>query len=549
MPLKDSIWDRVYIYLTIAPVLTILIIIALQTVFSLDARELWYSDEIRHGNAFQNLIFENKWIVLYLNGEVYPDKPPVYFWFISLVYFLTGEISPKLFFIGAAVSGGLFTLSAYALSRTLNEDKYVSLLACLIMLSVFYFITLLHYARMDLLFAAFITFSHVCLFKGLQQEKSFGWISGGFVLAGLATLTKGPLGFAFPLIALLVFLSFRGRLRRLLRADIALGLALLTGICLAWLLGAYIVEGTDFIKNIFEKQIFGRTVDSWHHKHPWWHYFAVLPAIMLPWSLVLLIVPWKERILNTRISGNISSCFKSGDETTQYLWVVFVSGFVLLSLISTKVAIYLLPLFPPLAIIMARNLVNLSQEKCETLFKSFAVFIIILGTGFILFKFFNPWQVEIRGSLLTGFLGLGLGSLLWMYPPKKAVSGGLILALLMVVWVQPMAGIVAPSLDKVMSPIQQARLMKEYIRDGYHPASYRIYSGTYTYYAGYNITETRDHDHLDALFEEHEKIILAIRQRHWESWENRPENLKIVHSQFMVEHRPSNRYLLAATAK
>ncbi len=547
MLLRDFYNNKLYGCLTAVPVITILAIVALQTVFSLDSRELWYSDEIRHGNAFQNLIYENKWIVLYLNGEVYPDKPPVYFWFISLIYFFMDEISPRLFFIGAAVSGALFAVSTYALSRSLHQDKNVSLLSCLIILTVFYFITLLHYARMDLLFAAFITLSHLCLYKGQQKDESLGWMTAGFVFAGLATLTKGPLGFAFPIITLVAFLLCQGRIRRLIRRDIALGLGLMTGMCLAWFLGAYLVEGPEFIKNIFEKQIFGRTVDSWHHKHPWWHYLAVLPAIMLPWSLILLILPWKKKIFTSNIAGNISSFFKSKDETSTYLWVSFVSGFILLSLISTKVAIYLLPLFPPLVIIIARYLVALGEDKFATLYKSFAAVIFMLGIVFIFFKFLNPWQIEIKGSVIAGLLGLVLGLLLWMFPPKKALSGALILAFMMIIWIQPVAMMVAPSLDEVMSPVQRAQLMQEYILDGYHPVSYRIYSGTYTYYTGHKITETRDGDYLNDLFKEHENIVLAIRQKHWDSWKDRPENLRIVHSQFLVEHRLSNKYLLAVT--
>jgi 4-amino-4-deoxy-L-arabinose transferase-like glycosyltransferase len=542
---QGSLWNRTVHYLTALPVVTILVIVALQTIFSLDARELWYSDEIRHGNAFQNMINNNKWIVLYLNGEVYPDKPPIYFWFISLIYAFLGEISPRLFFIGAAISGAFFTLSAYALSRVLGENKKVSLLACLIILTAFYFITLLQYARMDLLFATFITLSHICIFKGLQKEISHGWMSAGFVMAALATLTKGPLGFIFPIVTLAAFLLCRGRLRRLLCLDIALGLALLCALCLAWFVGAYIVEGPDFIRNIFEKQIFGRTVDSWHHKHPWWHYLIAFPAVMLPWSLVLIFVPWRKKVFTSGIISNISSFLKSGSETSVYLWASLVSGFILLSLISTKVAIYLLPLFPPLSIIMARCLVSLEEEKCRTLFKSFAVFILILGIIFIFFKFFNPWQIQISGALIAGLQGIILGILLLRYPPGRMLSGAFTMSFMMIIWIQPMAGVVAPSMDKVMSPKEQAGVMKDYIRQGYHPVSYRIYSGTYTYYAGHNITETRSESYLNEMFEEHTKVVLAIRQKHWDDWDERPENLEIVHSQFLVEHRPSNRYLLA----
>ncbi len=229
-----------------APWLLVLLVLGLQTAFMLDSRALWFSDEIRYADAFSNLVNAKHWLVLHLNGQYYPDKPPLYFWFLWLARLAMGQEGPMLFFLGAAVSGLLLVLATLALGRVVSprpagnettptagpEPRAVTLAAGLILLSTFYLVGVCHYSRMDLLFATLITLSHLCFFKAWQKPLAPVWAGLGGLLAALATLTKGPLGLAFPLLASLAYLLWIGRWRRLLRWDVALA----AGLCLTPLL-------------------------------------------------------------------------------------------------------------------------------------------------------------------------------------------------------------------------------------------------------------------------------------------------------------------------
>ncbi len=214
-PRPKGILARLYDLLAFFPLLPLTLIYAAQTAFTLDARSLWFSDEIRHGNVYETMLATGQWLVPHLNGTPYPDKPPVYFWFLGLLDAIPGVDGPMVFQLGAAVSGLLLLWATYALARLVAGcDKRESFAAGLVLLCGFYFLGVTHYARMDLLFAAAITLAHVCMYRGLRLPVACRWIFPAFALAAVATLIKGPFGLAFPLLAGLAYALWRGMPRR-----------------------------------------------------------------------------------------------------------------------------------------------------------------------------------------------------------------------------------------------------------------------------------------------------------------------------------------------
>ena len=533
------------------PAPALAVVLLLQTVLLLHARELWYSDEIRYANAFENLFHRGHWLVLYLNGEAYPDKPPVYFWLLALLRLLMGHEQPALFFAGAALSGFLFVLATYVLARTVaGADRRTSLASGLVLLSGFYFVGLCHYSRMDLLFGALIGFSHVCLYRAWSVERAPGWCLGGFALAALAVLTKGPLGVAFPLLAGAAWLVWTGRIRRLWRRDAAMGASLCVAILLLWVAGAGMVEGGDYLRNIFGDQIYKRATATWHHAQPFYHYALTLPLVWLPWSLLLAVLPVRQLIRRDFWAG-IWASRRNARSGGAYLWAAAISGFVLLSSVSIKIVVYLLPLFAPLAILSARSLLGLGQEQSRRVYGLMAwLFLLLAGaqaaaalvlpTGLLP----EPWTLPVWGLIPCAVI-MGLtGCALRRWTDRTSPTAGLMVALLgLTLWLQPLGLLVAPSLDRIMSPAAQGRRMGEYADKGYLPMAYRIYPGTYTYYAGRNILETKDLEAVRReLAERRGKVVVGMRRSDWDQWLNRPDNLAVVHEQWIVD-RP---FVLAA---
>lgn len=551
-PSPGRLGGRLYGLAALVPLVFLGLVLAAQTLPYLDARALWFSDEVRYGNAFQNLWDRGHWLVLYLNGIPYPDKPPVYFWLLAGLRGAVGETSPALFMLGAAVSSLLALAATCVLVRRVaGWDRDHALAAGLVLLTCFSFIGIGHYSRMDMLFAALITLAHVCLHRAWTRPKATGWQLAGWGLAALATLTKGPFGLAFPLLAGLAFLAWRGELRRFFRKDTALGLGFLALILAGWVAAAWFGGEHEYISDIFHKQIYKRAVDAPHHGQAAWYYLGALPLAFLPWTFLLAGLPlgnlarpsfWKRMWAGRR----------EGLGGPAYLWCTVLTGFTLLSAVSIKLAIYLLPLYPALAALAARAWLNLPDRPRTRVLYAVGGLFLLLALGLCLANLLlhraltPPWPVDLPWAWVAGAAGAAglLGALLLRFGPRLSARGGLLLVTVgMTAWLAPLALGLAPALDPVMSPQAQSEVMGDYIRQGYEPMAFHIYSGTYTYYAGADVFETQDLELLASRIAAAPKAVVGMQKRYWDEWkpEQRPAGLHVVHTQTIVERE----YVLA----
>jgi membrane-associated phospholipid phosphatase len=342
--------EKIFSLLVAAGLLTPLLLAAAQVCLGLDTRSLWFSDEVRHGAVYEAMRQSGNWLMLTLNGDLYPDKPPLYFWFLYLLDAIPELDPPRLFLAANALCGLLFTAATWLLARGLGYDKRTSLAASLILLSTFSFLGITHYARMDLLFATCIVLSQLCLCRGWVKDSAPIWLILGFVLAALACLIKGPLGLAFPLASSLIFLVWRATFRRAGGGDGALAFGSMLLILLAWASLVLLQEGgRDYLTSMFGRHMIERAMDAWHHKQLWWFYLLSLPLAWLPWTLVVFFLPWE------RLPGLLKAAGPARRETPGHgwTWIALASGLLILSVLSGKVAIYALPLYPFLAILTA----------------------------------------------------------------------------------------------------------------------------------------------------------------------------------------------------
>ena len=51
--------------------------------FKMGARDLWSPDEPRYAQVAREMLETGDWVAPHLNGGVYREKPPLYFWFIA----------------------------------------------------------------------------------------------------------------------------------------------------------------------------------------------------------------------------------------------------------------------------------------------------------------------------------------------------------------------------------------------------------------------------------------------------------------------------------
>lgn len=313
----------------------------------LSPRDFWIEDEARYAEVVREMMTEHEWFVPHLNGHYYPDKPPLYFWLAILSSFVFGTISPFTFLLVTFFSSLGCIVTTYYLGKYLF-DSISGFLAAIILTSTFLFTISGQIARMDMLFTLFIMLS-IFSFYYAYQKKNCTYYVVFYILCALAVLSKGPLGFVFSFLPVVLFLIYKKEYQELKGFIINKGFILLLLLIAGWVLLAILNGHYEYIKIIIVEQIIGRAVNSFIHKEPFYYYVLVFPLVFYPWILFL------PRAL-------IHLHFIQKDAYLLLL-IWFVTGFVVISLISGKLFIYLLPLFPPMSLIIGKFFGDILQQS------------------------------------------------------------------------------------------------------------------------------------------------------------------------------------------
>lgn len=269
-------------------------------------RDPWPADEPRFVLVAKQMVESGDFLFPHRGGELYPDKPPLYFWLLSLAYGLVG--SWRWSFLLPSLLAGLGTL---ALVRDLASRLWTpraGLWAATAVLVCFQFVYQAKRAQIDPTLVFLTTLSLYGILRHLLLGPSWRWLWFGGFAAGLGVISKG-VGF-LPLLALLPFALMARRgwdgLAPLGQGNgwrwALLAPAVLAPIAL-WLVPVFTVaflsgnpEHEAYLRNILLKQTAERYVDPWHHHEPFWYFGEVALLFWLPFSLAYpwLLPPWRE---------------------------------------------------------------------------------------------------------------------------------------------------------------------------------------------------------------------------------------------------------------
>ncbi|MCQ2146979.1 MAG: hypothetical protein MJZ16_05620, partial [Bacteroidales bacterium] len=197
------------------------------------------------------------------------------------------------------------------------------------------FLSLTFFIRMDMMMTMFIVlslFSFWKIYENVGNVKTQKWLMPIWIF--MALFTKGPVGVMMPPLAIAVFL-LSGKEGKTIGRYLGWKTWLIILVpTLAWFLCAWIDGGNSYMQNLLFHQTIERGVNAFHHKQPFWYYLLAIWYELAPWCL--LIVP-----------VFVVSFVKKVEDSVERLWVCSaVSTFIMLSLFSSKLAVYLLPVLP-----------------------------------------------------------------------------------------------------------------------------------------------------------------------------------------------------------
>ena len=316
--MTDSQWVRLAFYLLLFLPLLL-------------RREPTPANELKYLQIADEALRNGHFWCLYLDGAAYADKPPLYFWIVMLFRKLLGfHCIPLLELFSLLPAFGILVLFDRWCGARLARWRIVAEMA---LLTTAYFLGGAVVLRMDMLMCFFITLAMWLFWRMDRGDRSTG-LPWCFALAVFgAIFTKGPVGFLFPLLGCFAWLLSERRLRTFGRAWGWRTWLVLVVLCGIWWGFVYLEGGRDYIDNLLVHQTVGRAVDAFHHKRPVYWYLVVVWYAMGPWSL--LTVP-------VGVRGAVRHRLQP---TERFFLLISAAFFVLMSLFSSKLQIYLLPMF------------------------------------------------------------------------------------------------------------------------------------------------------------------------------------------------------------
>jgi 4-amino-4-deoxy-L-arabinose transferase-like glycosyltransferase len=306
---------------------------------TMPVRPLFDPDEGRYAEIPREMLASGDWITPRFDGLKYFEKPPLQYWATAAIYSAAGvsEASSRLWSVGLAF--GCLALT-FLWTRSLYGET--AGLAALTALAVSpYFLVIGHLNLLDAAFTFWLAAAVFAFTRAQCSAESSGterrWMLIAWGAAALAVLSKGIVVGVLAGGALIIYSLLERDLRPWRRLNLLPGLALFLLITAPWFI-AVSLRNPGFAAFFFVHEHFARFLTTVHQRvEPWWYFLPLLLLGALPWlvPLVRAVAPaWRE-----------ADAFKP----RKFLLIFAGLTLVFFSASGSKLAPYILPMFPPLA--------------------------------------------------------------------------------------------------------------------------------------------------------------------------------------------------------
>ena len=290
-------------------------------------------DEGRYAEIPREMNELHDYVVPHLNDVRYFEKPPLLYWITAASFKLFGANEWAFRFPNALCAFICVIFLYFFIRRWFNEQ--MAFLSSVILITSFSFLAMARIVTTDMLFTLSL-FLSLLLFYGYYRERKSFFIYLFYTAIAAATLAKGPVALILMGGTILIFLFTERNFRFITEMKIVKGLAIYCIITLPWIIAISLRE-KEFLYFFFVDQHILRFLTSKHNRSGAIYYFLpVLFGGMLPWSIF--------------IPRAIANTWKNKELRLMLIWVFVVFAFFSIS--GSKLPPYILPLFPPMAIIL-----------------------------------------------------------------------------------------------------------------------------------------------------------------------------------------------------
>jgi 4-amino-4-deoxy-L-arabinose transferase-like glycosyltransferase len=302
---------------------------------------LFEPDEGRYAEIPREMLARGEWVVPYLQGQPYLDKPPLLYWLVMTSYRVLGVHDWSARLVPALALHACILLT-YLLGRRSLGEKPAFGGAILLSLAPG-FLSMGRLLLLDGLLALWVVASLLAAFEAVRGPRlRWGWWLAAALASGLGVLTKGP-------VALLLLVPPLWAHRRLAGAGCPLSwrargtfLGVVLAVAVPWYV-AVCVRMPQFAAYFLWEHNVLRFLSPFDHLEPVWYYGPVVLAGLLPATL------WAGPFLRFLLSGDEATARLRSPELG---FVLLAGGWGVLffTLSGCKLPTYVLPAFPLLAL-------------------------------------------------------------------------------------------------------------------------------------------------------------------------------------------------------
>jgi 4-amino-4-deoxy-L-arabinose transferase-like glycosyltransferase len=316
--------------------------LAVVWLITLQIRPMLDPDEGRYAEIPREMVTTGDWVTPRLDGLKYFEKPALQYWATAALYAVVGlsNWSSRLWTVGL----GFACLPLIYAWLTRLYDRRAALAAVAILAMSPYFGIIGHLNLLDASFtfwmcATVLAFT-LAQAAPMRSSQERGWMLVCWSAAALAVLTKGIVVFVLAGGTLIAYSVAERDSRPWRRLHAMLGLPLFLALATPWFIMVS-RRNADFATFFFIHEHFQRFLTKEAQRvEPWWYFLVLLGVGVLPWLLALARATgaaWRDSGLNFNF------------KPLKFLLLFSAVTLVFFSISSSKLATYILPMFPILA--------------------------------------------------------------------------------------------------------------------------------------------------------------------------------------------------------
>lgn len=367
-------------------------------------------DEGRYVEIPREMTVTHDYVTPRLNGVKYFEKPPLFYWLqaASIKAFGLGEAPMRLWVTLLATLGCLavFLFGAY------HFTPPIGLAAAFILATAPLYYAIGRLIVLDMPVTVFITCSMFAFLQTIHTPPGRTrrlWAYAFYAACALGVLTKGIMTLAVAGCVIVIWATITRSWRDLWPAYLPTGLLLFFSISAPWHILASI-RNPEFLHKYFIVEHFLRYTTSYHDRSaPFYFFIPVVLIGFFPWICLFI----------TRSKNS------DHKKITSFLWTWIAFVFIFFSAGNSKLIPYVLPLFPPLALLAALKWQTCNAKHVTLLHGISSIVIAMIGLALLKFvpdlisgkESLLPYVYTLIGIFFAGgILSLILRTRLWALP-------------------------------------------------------------------------------------------------------------------------------------